>query len=120
MLRRGGELDGARILGPRTIDLMRRTTSPAARTSTEMAIGAFSETAYEGVGFGLGFATTLDEVAAGTLGEGDFYWGGAASHDLLGRPEGRPRRHLHDPAHAVGHLQLPRPAQEHHLLAIVD
>ena len=44
-----------------------------------MAMGAFSETAYEGVGFGLGFATTLGEVEAGTLGAGDFYWGGAAS-----------------------------------------
>ena len=34
---------------------------------------------YRGVGFGLGFATTLDEVAAGTPGAGDFYWGGMAS-----------------------------------------
>ena len=46
---------------------------------SKMAMGAFSETAYEGIGFGLGFATTTDEVEAGTLGEGDFYWGGAAS-----------------------------------------
>jgi CubicO group peptidase (beta-lactamase class C family) len=44
-----------------------------------MAIGAFSETAYEGTGFGLGFATTLSEVASGTLGAGDYFWGGAAS-----------------------------------------
>ena len=44
-----------------------------------MAIGAFSETAYDGVGFGLGLASTLDEVQAGTLGAGDYYWGGAAS-----------------------------------------
>jgi CubicO group peptidase (beta-lactamase class C family) len=44
-----------------------------------MAIGSFSETANAGVGFGLGFATTLDQVATGVLGEGDFYWGGAAS-----------------------------------------
>ncbi len=79
MLRRGGELDGARIVGPRTIELMRQNHLSGGRSLTEMAIGAFSETAYEGVGFGLGFATTLDEVAAGTLGAGDFYWGGAAS-----------------------------------------
>ena len=46
------------------------------RTSS---FGAFSETAYEGVGFGLGFAMTLGEVEAGTLGAGDYYWGGAAS-----------------------------------------
>jgi CubicO group peptidase (beta-lactamase class C family) len=44
-----------------------------------MAVGTFSETAYEGIGFGLGFATTLDEVTAGTFGKGDYFWGGAAS-----------------------------------------
>ena len=44
-----------------------------------MAVGAFSETAYEGVGFGLGFASTLGEVQTGSLGIGDYYWGGAAS-----------------------------------------
>jgi CubicO group peptidase (beta-lactamase class C family) len=79
MLRRGGELDGARILGPRTIDLMTRNHLAGGKDLTQMAIGAFSETAYEGVGFGLGFAMTLDEVDAGSLGEGDYYWGGAAS-----------------------------------------
>lgn len=79
MLRRGGELDGARILGPRTIDLMTRNHLAGGKDLTQMAIGAFSETAYEGVGFGLGFAMTLDEVDAGSLGAGDYYWGGAAS-----------------------------------------
>ncbi|MBE0611156.1 MAG: beta-lactamase family protein, partial [Dehalococcoidia bacterium] len=79
MLRRGGELDGVRILGPRTIDLMARNHLAGGKDLTQMAIGAFSETAYEGVGFGLGFAMTLDEVDAGSLGEGDYYWGGAAS-----------------------------------------
>lgn len=79
MLRRGGELDGARILGPRTIELMTKNHLSGGRTLTDMAIGAFSETAYDGVGFGLGFAMTLSEVASGALGEGDYYWGGAAS-----------------------------------------
>ena len=79
MLRRGGELDGARILGPRTVDLMRRNHLKDGKDLTEMAIGGFSETANEGVGFGLGFATTLDEVKNGGLGADDFYWGGAAS-----------------------------------------
>jgi CubicO group peptidase (beta-lactamase class C family) len=79
MLRRGGELDGARVLGKRTIELMTKNHLSGNRTLTDMAIGAFSETAYEGIGFGLGFATTLSEVASGSLGEGDFYWGGAAS-----------------------------------------
>jgi CubicO group peptidase (beta-lactamase class C family) len=79
MLRRGGELDGARVLGPRTIELMRRNHLPGGKDLTQLALGAFAETAYAGVGFGLGFATTLDEVAAGSMGAGDYYWGGAAS-----------------------------------------
>ena len=79
MLRRGGELDGARILGPRTLRLMTQNHLRGGGDLSTMAVGAFSETAYEGVGFGLGFATTLGEVQAGTLGAGDFYWGGAAS-----------------------------------------
>lgn len=79
MLRRGGELDGERIIGPRTLRLMTRNHLAEGRDLTKMAVGAFSETAYEGTGFGLGFATTLSEVSAGTLGAGDFFWGGAAS-----------------------------------------
>jgi CubicO group peptidase (beta-lactamase class C family) len=79
MLRRGGEFEGARILGPRTIALMARNHLKDGKDLTEMAIGGFSETANEGVGFGLGFASTLSSVKNGTLGEGDYYWGGAAS-----------------------------------------
>jgi CubicO group peptidase (beta-lactamase class C family) len=79
MLRRGGELDGTRIIGSRTIELMRRNHLPAGKDLTQLALGAFAETAYEGTGFGLGFATTLDSVAAGGFGAGDFFWGGMAS-----------------------------------------
>ena len=32
-----------------------------------------------GVGFGLGFASTIDQIATGALTRGDYYWGGAAS-----------------------------------------
>ena len=46
---------------------------------TQMAIGGFSETANEGVGFGLGFACTLDSVTSGSIVGSDWYWGGAAS-----------------------------------------
>ena len=79
MLRRGGELDGTRILGPRTIDLMRTNHLPGGGDLSNLALGAFSETAYEGIGFGLGFATTLGSVDAGQFGAGDYFWGGAAS-----------------------------------------
>lgn len=46
---------------------------------SQVAVGGFSETDYDGVGFGLGFASTLDEVRSGTIGAGDMYWGGMAS-----------------------------------------
>jgi CubicO group peptidase (beta-lactamase class C family) len=79
MLRRGGELDGAHILAPRTLRLMRQNHLAGGQDLTQLAIGAFSETANEGIGFGLGFAATIDPVVAGSLSQGDFYWGGAAS-----------------------------------------
>jgi CubicO group peptidase (beta-lactamase class C family) len=79
MLRRGGELDGARILGPRTIELMHMNHLPDGKDLNRLALHGFSETASEGVGFGLGFASTLGQVATASLGAGDYYWVGAAS-----------------------------------------
>jgi CubicO group peptidase (beta-lactamase class C family) len=79
MLRRGGELDGHRVLGPRTLEMMHMNHLAGGKDLSSMALGTFAETAYDGVGFGLGFASTLGQVEAGTLGAGDFYWGGAAS-----------------------------------------
>jgi CubicO group peptidase (beta-lactamase class C family) len=78
MLRCRGRLGDERIIGSRTLELMTMNHLTRGDLST-MAIGDFSETAYDGVGFGLGFAMSLDEVAAGAMGRGDFYWGGAAS-----------------------------------------
>ena len=116
MLRRGGELDGARILGPRTIELMHRNHLAGGKDLTQMAIGAFSETAYEGVGFGLGFAMTLGQVEVRRSRRRRLLLGRRGLDYLLGRSEGGPGRDLHDPADAVGHVQLPRPTEEHHLL----
>ena len=79
MLRGGGALDGARIISPRTLALMRRNHLPGGGDLTQHAIGLFSETTNTGVGFGLGFAMTLDPVAPGVLGEHAYFWGGAAS-----------------------------------------
>jgi CubicO group peptidase (beta-lactamase class C family) len=78
MLRRGGELDGARIIAPRTLGLMTQNHLPGGSDLSQLAIG-YSETGNDGIGFGLGFATTLNEAAAGTFGAGDFFWGGMAS-----------------------------------------
>jgi len=58
---------------------MHRNHLKGGKDLTQMAIGGFSETANEGVGFGLGFAVTLDEVWSGSIAAGDYYWGGAAS-----------------------------------------
>jgi CubicO group peptidase (beta-lactamase class C family) len=79
MLRRGGELDGQRILGPRTIELMRANHMPEGRDLSGLAIGLFSGAESLGVGFGLGFATSLGQVESGGLGASDYYWSGAAS-----------------------------------------
>lgn len=79
MLRRGGELDRERLIGPRTLALMRMNHLPGGGDLARVALDSFSESAFEGVGFGLGFATTLGEVQAGVMGAGDFYWGGMAS-----------------------------------------
>jgi|HubBroStandDraft_1064217.scaffolds.fasta_scaffold32849_2 CubicO group peptidase (beta-lactamase class C family) len=79
MLRRGGALDGVRILGPRTIELMHQNHLPGGQDLTQLGIGGFSETTNEGIGFGLGFAMTVDPAKTGSVSGGDYYWGGAAS-----------------------------------------
>ena len=87
MLRRGGELDGHRVIGPRTLAMMHMNHLAGGKDLTQMAVGSFSETSNEGVGFGLGFASTMDEVSTGSLGAGDYYWGGAASTIFLVDPK---------------------------------
>ena len=87
MLRRGGELDGHRVIGPRTLAMMHMNHLAGGKDLTQLAIGSFSETSNEGVGFGLGFASTMDEVSTGSLGAGDYYWGGAASTIFLVDPK---------------------------------
>jgi len=80
MLLRGGELDGARILAPKTVRLMARNHLPGGKDLTALSRSMFSESTNAGVGFGLGFAVAFD--AARTLlpsSDGEFYWGGMAS-----------------------------------------
>jgi CubicO group peptidase (beta-lactamase class C family) len=80
MLLRGGELDGIRILGPRTLALMATNHLPGGQDLTALATGSFSETTYEGHGFGLGFSVLVDPVRAQTSSSlGEFGWGGMAS-----------------------------------------
>ena len=80
MLLRGGELDGTRILGSRTLRFMTRNHLPGGALLTSMARGQFAETAYDGMGFGLGFGVLVDPVAYKVpASAGEFTWGGAAS-----------------------------------------
>ncbi|MET0274139.1 MAG: serine hydrolase domain-containing protein [Phenylobacterium sp.] len=80
MLVNGGELDGARILAPMTLELMTANHLPDGQDLTQMSRSLFSESTNAGVGFGLGFAVVFDPPQ--TLvpcSVGEFYWGGAAS-----------------------------------------
>jgi CubicO group peptidase (beta-lactamase class C family) len=80
MLLNGGELDGVRLLSPKTIQLMAANHLPGGRDLTQMSKSMFSEANYAGVGFGLGFGVTIDQPATLIPGsKGDFFWGGAAS-----------------------------------------
>lgn len=79
MLLNGGALDGQRIIGSRTLAFMTQNHLPQGSDLTGHAVGSFSETAYEGVGFGLGFARRVNAAAQGSpASEGTFYWGGLA------------------------------------------
>jgi CubicO group peptidase (beta-lactamase class C family) len=81
MLRRGGELDGVRLLGSRTVRYMTKNHLPGGVDLAGIATeSSFSETRYEGVGFGLGFSVTLDPVRMQVPGSvGEYGWGGMAS-----------------------------------------
>jgi CubicO group peptidase (beta-lactamase class C family) len=80
MLLGGGELDGVRILGPRTLALMTRNHISGGLDTAQAAAGNYTEVAAPGTGFGLGFSVTLDPVRTGVTGSaGEFAWGGAAS-----------------------------------------
>jgi CubicO group peptidase (beta-lactamase class C family) len=80
MLANGGQLDGRRVLGRKTIELMTANHLPGGATLQDLAIGGFGEGGFEGVGFGLGFAVGLGPAATAMAGSaGEYYWGGAAS-----------------------------------------
>ena len=80
MLLRGGELDGVRILAPGTVRYMASNHLPGGVDLRAFGRPLFSETTFDGVGFGLGVSVTIDPVKARVPGSvGEFAWGGAAS-----------------------------------------
>jgi CubicO group peptidase (beta-lactamase class C family) len=78
MLLGEGELDGVRLLGPRTVRYMASNHLPS--DLEEFGRPLFAETTFEGVGFGLGFSVVVDPVLGRyPSSPGEFAWGGAAS-----------------------------------------
>ncbi len=76
----GGELGGVRLLGPKTLALMTTNHLPGGRELPELSRSLFSEAAYHGVGFGLGFSVTMDPARTLIPGSpGEYAWGGAAT-----------------------------------------
>jgi CubicO group peptidase (beta-lactamase class C family) len=73
-----GTLDGERLLGRKTVELM--TANHLGGDMASMGQARFSESNYAGIGFGLGFSIMLDPARAQILGSpGEYAWGGAAS-----------------------------------------
>jgi CubicO group peptidase (beta-lactamase class C family) len=80
MLLRGGELDGTRILGTRTVRFMTTNHLPGGLDLDRLSTGGFAESTFEGTGFGLGFGVVDNPLPAKTLANpGEYFWGGAAS-----------------------------------------
>ena len=80
MLANLGELDGARVLGRKTVEYLSSNHLPGGVDLAAMGQRVFSEVSYEGIGFGLGVSVMLDPAKAAVVGSpGDHGWGGAAS-----------------------------------------
>jgi CubicO group peptidase (beta-lactamase class C family) len=76
----GGELAGVRLIGPKTLALMTSNHLPGGCDLPEMSRSLFSEATYNGIGFGLGFAVTMNPSKTLIPGSaGEYSWGGAAT-----------------------------------------
>jgi len=80
MLLNGGTLDGVRIVGRKTLDLMTRNHLPGGADLSSISRSLFSEATNAGTGFGLGFAMTIDVARSMLPGSvGEYHWGGMFS-----------------------------------------
>ncbi|HEX7036745.1 MAG TPA: serine hydrolase domain-containing protein [Pseudomonadales bacterium] len=79
MLLNGGELDGQRILSPKTVEFMTMNHLPALLEATGAGERPGLIGSRSGSGFGLGFGVVTDVPQAGVVGSvGEYSWGGAA------------------------------------------
>jgi CubicO group peptidase (beta-lactamase class C family) len=75
-----GELDGIRLLSPRTVAYMGRNHLPGNQDMASFGRPLDAESPQVGSGFGLGFAVVLDPAALKVdCSAGELCWGGAAS-----------------------------------------
>lgn len=81
MLLGGGEVDGIRVLGRKTVELMRTNHLPGAGDLRQFAVpGGYGEVGFDGMGFGLTVAVSKGPAATQAAGSaGEFMWGGLAS-----------------------------------------
>ncbi len=80
MLLGGGQLEGVRVLSPRTVALMTQNHLPGNADLRGFARDSFSEVGQAGVGFGLGVSVVVDQIRNRSyVPAGTFAWGGAAS-----------------------------------------
>ena len=99
MVRRGGELDGVRILSPKTVQFMTANHLPSTVTGAGSGENPLEGVAARSFGFGLGFGVNINPVGAGVLGSfGEYSWGRRGRNGVLGRPGGGDGRHRDDPA----------------------
>ena len=101
-------LDGVRH--PRLAHRRLHGPEPSSRRPdlTEIGRPLFTESVFDGTGFGLGFSVVVDPVKNKNLcSKGEMAWGGAASTAFwVDRKEGITAQ-LHDPAAAVEHMARP-------------
>ncbi len=84
MLLNGGMLDGARLLGRKTVDLMRSNQL----TPAQLASMGSAELPNQGFGYGLGMGVMLDRGLNGAMrSDGSYGWGGAAGTEMVIDPQ---------------------------------
>ncbi|MDG2026162.1 MAG: serine hydrolase [Acidimicrobiales bacterium] len=85
----GGELDGERVIGRKTLQVATRNHLPDGKTVADMWLAqTFAEAQMTGMGFGLGFSVLVDTPTNRIIAsDGEFAWGGAASTGFWVDPE---------------------------------
>jgi CubicO group peptidase (beta-lactamase class C family) len=81
MLAGGGQLQGTRLLGRKTVELMTVNHLPGDGDLAAFVLpGGYGEVGLDGMGFGLTVAVAQAPVRTGVIGSpGEYMWGGAAS-----------------------------------------